>query len=394
MIRHVARPVLGHYRTPRVLGLDLLRIAACGSIIIFHGNPIRAFGQNWIGSVFAHDGYLGVDVFFVLSGWLLTRQALRMRNAFRSPARFAATFWLRRWMRTLPPYWAVLAGLFAFGGAMGPEPMTPRQLAIHAFLLQSLIPPNRFGVSWSLVAEEWFYLLLPMVIILAPRVGNRRLRVSLAVALLLIPVAVRAALLPHGVAVDLVLGEPPTRFDGLVVGSLLAAASLRAPWWPWVVARRRILFAGGCLGLVGLLAAGVEESQLSRVVGLLAFSLLVGALLPQLSQLRWPAAAPMTAMMATAFLSELTYPLYLLHELMPNRHWVHATGPMRFVLAAGSLITLLVVAAAFHLGVERPFLALRDRYVARRDVPVARASWREPTTAGGRPAPVSRPVAA
>jgi len=218
VIRRVARLVPGHYRRPRVLGLDLLRIAACASIIIYHGNPARAFGHNWSGSVVARDGFLGVDIFFVLSGWLLTRQALRMRDTFWSSRRFATTFWLRRWIRTLPPYWVVLAGLYAFGGATGSQPMTLRQLVAHALFLQTLLPPNRFLVSWSLVTEEWFYLLLPVLILLASQIRDRRLRTGLAVGALLIPTAVRAAVLPHGVAASYVMAEPPARFDGLVVG--------------------------------------------------------------------------------------------------------------------------------------------------------------------------------
>lgn len=147
------------------------------------------------------------------------------------------------------------------------------------------------------------------------------------------------------------------------------------------MARRQILFGAGCLGLVGVLAAGVDGSLLFRVVGLLAFNLLVGALLPQLSQLRWPAVTPLAAMMATTFLSELTYPLYLLHRVVPHVHWVEARGPSRLLLAAGSIIALLGAAAALHLGIERPLLALRDRYLPRPRRRVASATWTEPVVA-------------
>jgi peptidoglycan/LPS O-acetylase OafA/YrhL len=390
----VAGTALAHYRRPRVLGLDLLRIAACATILIFHGNPPRAVGRNWISWVFARDGFLGVDIFFVLSGWLLTRQALRMRDAFRSSARFATTFWVRRWIRTLPPYWVVLAGLFAFGSPALAEPMTPLQLAAHALFLQTLVPPNLFLVSWSLVTEEWFYLLLPLVVLLASRVKDRRLGIGLGIGALLFPAGVRAFALLQGLPVGYVLAEPPARFDGLVVGALLAAASLSAPWWPAVMERRRILFGAGCLGLVGVLAAGVDGSLLFRVAGLLAFNLCIGALLPQLSQLRWPAVTPMAAVMATAFLSELTYPLYLLHRVVPHLHWVEASGPVRLLLAAVSIIALLGVAAALHLGIERPLFALRDRYLASPHPRVASATWKEPAPASARPLAASRSLVA
>jgi peptidoglycan/LPS O-acetylase OafA/YrhL len=390
----LAGTTLAHYRRPRVLGLDLLRIAACAAIVIFHGNPTRAVGRNWISSVFARDGFMGVDMFFVLSGWLLTRQALRTRDAFRSWARFATTFWVRRWIRTLPPYWLVLAGLFAFGLPPLPAPMPPLQLATHALLLQTVLPPNLFLVSWSLVTEEWFYLLLPLAVLLASRVNDRRFRIGLAVGALLFPTGVRAFALLQGLPVSYVFAEPPARFDGLVVGALLAAASLGAPWWPAVMAWRRILFGGGCLGLVGVLFAGVDGSLQFRVVGLLAFNVCIGALLPQLSQLRWPVVTPVAAMMATAFLSELTYPIYLLHRVVPHLPWVEAHGTGRLLLAAGSIIALLGAAAAFHLCVERPLLALRDRYLGRPHRGIASASWTEPALDGARPLAAPYPLVA
>jgi len=68
--------IVDHYRRPRVLGLDLLRIVASLTIILYHGDPMALFGRNEVGLIFHTDGYLAVDIFFVLSGWLLTRQAL------------------------------------------------------------------------------------------------------------------------------------------------------------------------------------------------------------------------------------------------------------------------------------------------------------------------------
>jgi len=68
--------IVDHYRKPRVLGLDLLRITASLSIIGFHGNSSVFLGKNLAFQVLGHNGYLAVDIFFVLSGWLLTRQVL------------------------------------------------------------------------------------------------------------------------------------------------------------------------------------------------------------------------------------------------------------------------------------------------------------------------------
>jgi peptidoglycan/LPS O-acetylase OafA/YrhL len=381
--KRLGQALLDHYRKPRVLGLDLLRIVAAFTIVVFHGNVTGAFGHNAFSSAVTADGYLAVDIFFVLSGWLLTRQVLRMRSPFQHPLRFATRFWARRWARTLPPYWVVLLGIFLLRPWLDPKtfwhPWSVAVLLKHAFFLQTLLPPNAYGVTWSLVTEEWFYLLLPFAVMLAARVGSRRLLVGLGLALLLVPATVRAVLLttstPWGPGI---LNTPQARFEGLVIGALLAVGSMRAPWWDrQVTARHGWLFGLGMVLVTGMLVAGVGDSRAYRVFGILAFNLGIGLLMPSLSQLRWPNTAPAFMVMGSAFLSELTYPLYLLHQAIPT-HWTHIAGPARIGYAILGLGGLLAAATLLHLAIERPFLALRDR----RDAPTARprhgAAWRRP----------------
>jgi peptidoglycan/LPS O-acetylase OafA/YrhL len=383
--------ILNHYRKPRVLGLDLLRITASLGIIFHHGNFTRAFGRNWFSSVIGGDGYLAVDMFLVLSGWLLTRQVLRMRTTFKSPLAFTVRFWTRRWARTIPPYWVVLLLLFIFGISVDlgpvPKPMSVGILLRHAFFLQTVIPPNAYSVSWSLVTEEWFYLLLPFVVLLlAATVRSWRWVMGLGLVVLFVPAAVRAVMLATHVDWLSVRIQPEARFDGLVVGALLAAASMGAPWWgKTVMARRLQLFAVGLVLVTAVLAIGVADSWPYRVVGLLAFNVCLGLLIPFLSEFHWPAAAPAWAVMGIAYLAELTYPLYLLHVF--RFHLGQARGVMVIAAAALSVSTLLLAATVLHLGVERPFLALRDRQDRKRagrvrmaGRPDAAQMWKEPSS--------------
>jgi peptidoglycan/LPS O-acetylase OafA/YrhL len=393
--------IVDHYRKPRVLGLDLLRITASLSIITYHANPRVFLGSDVVSDVVGNDGYLAVDVFFVLSGWLLTRQVLRMRSSFTNGWAFALRFWTRRWARTLPPYWVVLILLFLFGQVIIPNlhrdptavsPLTLSRLPVHALFLQTVLPPNSLGVSWSLVAEEWFYLLLPIVILLlAVRVRNWKVVLALGCAVLLMPAIIRAAVLATQTWRDGVVVTPQARFEGLVVGALLAVASLGAPWWQThVMARRRILFGVGVVLTLVILVAGISHSWAFNVFGILAFNLCIGLLMPFLSQLRWRERAPVIAVVAVAYLSELTYPLYLLHVFRPQ---FHDTSPMMAVVFA---VLLLLAATALHLGIERPFLALRDRHDQTRAHRTAGASaWKEPATAPGgevEPAAAAVPV--
>ena len=373
-----ARRIVAHYRKPRVLGLDLLRIVAATSIVVFHGNATKAFGRNVFSAVIGSDGYLAVDIFFVLSGWLLTRQVLRMSSSFPTWRGFATRFWTRRWARTLPPYWLVLIALFLFGTGrlphyLLPEPLTFPALIKHAFFLQTALPPNLYNLSWSLVTEEWFYLLLPAVVILALKVRSPRVLIALAIVGLLVPMAVRALLLTTTtLAWWEVAVLPQARFDGLVVGALLAAASTYAPWWDKVMAHRGRLFVLGLALSCAVLAAGVSNSRLYVIVGLLAFSVSLGLLMPFLSRLHWSAATPGLVVIGITYLSELTYPLYLVHPLV-QVHWTRLTGEARLGQAILGLVILFASATVLHLGVERPFLALRDRWDRRR--------WKEPAAA-------------
>jgi peptidoglycan/LPS O-acetylase OafA/YrhL len=374
--------IVDHYRKPRVLGLDLLRITASLTIVVYHGNAIGALGRNGASSIIHADGYLAVDIFFVLSGWLLTRQVLRMRGSFASLRSFASTFWIRRWARIIPAYWVVLMILFLFGSRANrfalPHELTVSGLIKHAFFLQTLFPPNQYGVTWSLVTEEWFYLLLPLVVVLLVWMRRPWVLLALGAGALLLSTLVRALMLERTGDWGYVSLQPQARFEGLVIGALLAAASL-APWWEThVVRRRRWLFALGAPAAALLLIAGVHESWRFYIFGILAFNLAVGLLLPFLSQLRWSTQAPVLAVMATAYLSELTYPLYLLHPIVPRIPWVQQHGLLRLLPAVSSLALLLLAASALHLGVERPFLHWRDRRATRQRDQRQAAAWKEP----------------
>ncbi len=350
--------LLDHYRRPRVLGLDVLRIVASFTIIFYHWRFLDAFAPSWLAAKVATDGYLGVDIFFVLSGWLLTRQLLRVGVSFSKLELLAAQFWVRRWMRTLPAYWVALVWvLFPL------KRFSPGEAIKHALFVQTLWPPNLYDVSWSLVTEEWFYLGLPLAIFVGLRIRRWKPLAGLMIGIFLIPSAFRVYLLPRG-DWNGILAVPAARYEGLVVGATLAVASFFAPWWKTRVMKVHLaLFLIGCIGIVALMITSDEASWWYRILGLAGFSILVGCLIPSLSRLRWHPSAPLFVVSGVAFLSELTYSLYLLHQVLPLRRWLalHAGAvywPASFGLLFGA-------ATCLHLVVERPLLTLRDRWFRR-----------------------------
>ena len=347
---------IDHYRAPRVLGLDLVRIWASLTVVAFHGS-----NYSHRGAILGR-GWLAVDVFFVLSGWLLTGQALRLYARRESGWRFATGFWTRRWFRILPAYWLIIL-LVTVLGAVLPIGfgLTRYNVIPYLLFLQTVFGPNLYGVTWSLVAEEGFYLALPFVIILFALIGRWRVTVAALGLILVFPLVARVIGL-HTIDSWTLRQLPQFRFDGLVVGASLAAMWTVPRWRAQVMRARMWLFAAG-LVTFGFLYLFAADGTLFYTAGLLAVAVSVGIMIPQLTLVRWPAFVPPIFALLVTFLSDLTYPLYLFHplgfslaDLMNLRRGI--------VYFAVALPMILGGAITIHVLVERPFLAWRARLAA------------------------------
>jgi peptidoglycan/LPS O-acetylase OafA/YrhL len=144
----------------RVFGLDVFRSVAILLVVFSHGMQLVPYFSALAGflNIFS---YLGVELFFVLSGFLIGKiliETLTPVSSFEN----VIEFWKRRWWRTLPNYYLFLVinligfGLFKDGFQFDPS---------YIFFAQNLVSPNSgfFSVSWSLAVEEWFYLITPLV---------------------------------------------------------------------------------------------------------------------------------------------------------------------------------------------------------------------------------------
>src|SRR5882672_1488657 len=152
--------------------IDLIRASAIGLVLVHHIAQYLPLLSE-MAHRFASLGGHGVDLFFVLSGWLIGRLYWLEAHSYGSVN--VLRFWARRWLRTVPPYLFVLPIAFAAVHLSRGEPF---QWSYLIFLqnYQAKIP--FFLVSWSLCVEEHFYLFLPIVLLLIAR-----LRVPMRVAL-------------------------------------------------------------------------------------------------------------------------------------------------------------------------------------------------------------------
>lgn len=243
---------LGH-----VPALDGLRAVAVAAVLLYHSE------LSW-----ASGGFLGVSVFFTLSGFLITSLLLRDWNHHRGIG--LREFWVRRFRRLLPAAWTtlVLVVLMALAGAWDSEqlrslrgdvPWALAELVNWHFIAQgtsygdTYSAPSPLAHFWSLAIEEQFYLVLPLLVgaVLGARRPGRNQR---GLARL---VAVLAALAAASATANLVLARSSldrayfgtdTRAAELLVGSLLACATLRRLRLPDGPARRWAA-AGAAVGL-------------------------------------------------------------------------------------------------------------------------------------------------
>ena len=135
----------------RNFGLDLLRAIAILSVLISHSFYLLPDPKKYIG--FTFGGWFGVQLFFVLSGFLIGTIII---NNYDNNFSFKSIqhFWMRRWLRTLPAYLFVITALMLIKQVFDYR---------YFFFLQGLINFNfdLLPASWSLCIEEWFYLLFP-----------------------------------------------------------------------------------------------------------------------------------------------------------------------------------------------------------------------------------------
>lgn len=243
--------------------------------------PARRLG----GAVAAalNAGWLGVDVFFVLSGFLITGILLDARGEGTRPAAgYFRNFYARRALRIFPAYYLFLAIVFVVG-----HPATPYGTWWYwSYLSNALIArhgwpdgPWETGHLWSLAVEEQFYLVWPAIIALTPR----RWLPGLCLWLIAAAVAMRVTLIHHGMPLAAYV-LMPSRADTLAIGALLAIV-LKRGW--------HVRVPGLTVVTLGVLGALFVTHQLDHrltigglVIGSLATSLLTAACIGQVSDNR------------------------------------------------------------------------------------------------------------
>lgn len=153
----------------RVYGLDILRASAILQVVYGHSRHfLKEFRNDWITPAFPMLD--GVSIFFVLSGFLIGRILINKLEKEGVGFKVLLNFWIRRWFRTLPNYFLILIVMILI--SLIKSHTFPDGIGYYFLFLQNIYTPHPefFGEAWSLTTEEWFYLLLPIILYILMRI--------------------------------------------------------------------------------------------------------------------------------------------------------------------------------------------------------------------------------
>jgi len=338
---------------------------------------------NWDVAVPLLNGWMGVDLFFVLSGFLISHHLLQ-----HWPGEFQigylSRYWLKRVLRTFPAYYAIVA-VVAFGLLPFYRPAVEdfgTQLWVHMLYMQDYFGSVWVPAFWSLGVEEKFYLLCPIILLWLGRYPRAR-QLWILAALACLPVVLRALTLASqaGMAIEfehffwLVRSPFHLALDGLWLGVICA---LIYRWRPPPIAgnpvvRHRLLIFGMALVAALLLSIawfdhhhfGASVVVLSLVSAGFASIVLAVVLGPTFIssglRARW-----------LRFIAVISYSVYLTHLIMvwPAMQTAQMLVPQWSALSPLLKLTIflpvflafsLVAGLILHFTVEKPFLLLKDR---------------------------------
>ncbi len=343
---------------PRLAGLDGIRGLAALAVVLYHA------GVSWLPA-----GFLGVDVFFVVSGFLIT--ALLIAERERDDRTDLIEFWLRRARRLLPVLALVLLATTLYAaialqdtlidhlrevGAAAVYITNWDQILRGVSYFEMFERPSQLRHLWSLAVEEQFYIVWPVVFALGARLLRLRWLWCGAVAAAALSIVWMAILFTPGDEPSRVYFGSDARAFTILIGA--AAAFVWKPWRrAWAGPRGRLMDALALAALIGIgaiMAVGRHWSDWMYPWGLLAVSAatmtlvafvirpgsLIGSAL-EIAPLRW--------------LGERSYSIYLWHwPIMLALQWEFGFAPNSLAIVGVGVIATFACSELSYRLVERP----------------------------------------
>jgi peptidoglycan/LPS O-acetylase OafA/YrhL len=331
----------------RFPALDGLRAIAAVLVFVFHfGGP----GSRWL------SGWIGVHLFFVLSGFLITTLMLREEERYGRVSLRA--FYTRRFFRIMPVYLVVLAATWAIAHVRGTGAVVEKALPYYLLLLNEFGATGSFIHSWTIGIEQKFYIFWPVIAFVLV-VGAFRKRLAITVTLM--------ALLVAAIPPDIAWLSWPIHYVAILVGCLLAVVMNNPRGYALVRPLTHPVTA--TVVVIGFIAFHCSAQYWPTTFGqeslIGVYAVAVGILLPALLSHSIP--AKLLALRPMVFVGERSYSLYLVQDiaaktvvgLVPSI----AHRGSKFVLA--TLVVGLLAADLLYRWVEQPMIELGRRLAQR-----------------------------
>ncbi|MHB8283591.1 MAG: acyltransferase family protein [Caulobacteraceae bacterium] len=382
----------------RLGGLDLLRAIAISWVMLYHAS---IFGLAEYTFPIVNTGWIGVDIFFVLSGFLIGSQFFRpMSEGRRIDWR---RFYIRRVFRTFPAYTAILIVYFTIPSLREFPRIQPawQFLTFSENIFISLDQSKSFSHVWSLCVEEQFYLFMPVVIALLT-FKYRLWKVMATGSLMMLGGMVLRGLAWLRYVAPFDVGRVPldafyinytqhvyyptwNRLDGLLFGVAAAAlCKFRPERWNALLRRPNVVLVAGVSGLLcSIFFFGDQDTHFLPAV--LGYPLLSGSIMlivaaathndSVLSRFPVPGAASLAA---------ISYSLYLSHKIVFHAFAVYASPQLTghpLIGLAGAVLSAIIIGLLLYWTVEHPFLSFRDKLTGRSQASVSPTAHHAPIEA-------------
>ena len=326
----------------RVPELDGVRGLAILMVLFFHilKRADNLTSSNLLHSItsIARIGWVGVDIFFVLSGFLITSILLKTRDK----PHYFKNFYVRRILRIFPLYYIVIIGLLLFLPVLDPDTAAGTQALWPFFILyqQNWVyiakpgPSAFLVVTWSLAIEEQFYMIWPAIV----KFFSKRQMVFIGVGIILFSLMMRIILTMLAIrdfpTKDFFYYGSVTRFESLAAGALVAIISRSSEWKNRLGKYSKLGFTLSILGFgATLFGSSLSPTSNNSNLAIWGYTLLamIGSTLIMIlitqPENSWVRVTFRNKILS--FFGKYSYSMYLLHMPILLVLWNYFTGVKR-----------------------------------------------------------------
>lgn len=365
-----------NFENQKLNGLDHLRSLAIVLVFLFH--YFKYFPHpHWV--EWFNMGWTGVDLFFVISGFLISSQLFLQIKT--SQTIYLRTFFIKRFFRIFPNYYFILAVYFVFPWAREKEALAPlwKYLTFTQNFDIDIVKRGTFSHAWSLCVEEHFYLCLPFLLFFLIKIKKMNHSYWIIIVLFFLGLLIRGYLwnshflnysledLPHYQWYELIYYPTYNRLDGLLLGVGISAFYHFCPVSWNSISKFGNLWIG--LGLIILFSAYFIFTDLfTKGSSVFIFPyisigygfLLIGAISPNSFLFNWQSKI-------ISLLAMLSYGLYLSHKMiihlvqeLCSKSGIEKDGNIMLII---SILFCCLTSLILHWIIEKPFMSMRNRFL-------------------------------